>query len=302
MEALRTGLKCAGLSCSADFTKRCALPFYGAQLAKFVNASPNRGDQDDTERASADIQGLIKSYKRQAEKKVSRRQGKRAAENIDPDDETREGKRALPKSTDQEDIERILPKVLRQSLALVDNVVPNVGQMVVEATPFLREVATYLENPTAHAEIDGLLRTEIETAQRQADAIFIVSHSLGTVVSYSVLQHLAKNQYGGIPVHWVTLGSPLGVLGVQAIMKQHCKLDFNWPSPVQSWMNASDERDVVALARRLDRETFFRGSKQTRFDVVNFTDIANKTLNSHGISGYLSDPVVARWIISRETR
>jgi hypothetical protein len=302
MKALRAGLKRAGLPCSPDFRERCSLPFYGAQLAKVVNARINDGEEDDVQRGSSDLEELIKCYERQAQNMPRRKKETRTQTRVDPDEMPRGGRRSLRKSYNPEEFERKLPKAIRQTLAVVDNLVPNVAQMVVEATPFLREVAAYLQNRKARTEIDEMLRSEIETTQSKADNILIVSHSLGTVVSYSVLQHLLKDQFSGVPVHWITLGSPLGILGVQAIMKERCKLDFNWPAPVQSWMNASDERDVVALARRLDRETFFRGSKQTRFDVVNFTDIENETFNSHGISGYLSDPVVAHWLVSRETQ
>lgn len=56
---------------------------------------------------------------------------------------------------------------------------------------------------------------------------------------------------------------------------------------METWFNALDERDVVAL-QPLDGTTFAVDPP-----IDNYTGVRNRTENAHGISGYLDDPQVA---------
>ena len=111
----------------------------------------------------------------------------------------------------------------------------------------------------------------------------VVSHSLGTVVAYSVLGSDPRRLK--VPL-FVTVGSPLGVRAIRDQLRP-----LRYPSLVDGWYNAFDTRDVVALYP-LDG---------TNFPVVpsieNNSAVKNHTDNRHGIDGYLDDPAVAKRII-----
>ncbi|WP_133061137.1 hypothetical protein [Paraburkholderia hospita] len=112
----------------------------------------------------------------------------------------------------------------------------------------------------------------------------IVSHSLGTVVAYSVLTTDRRSLQ--IPL-LVTVGSPLAVRAVRDQFRP-----LRSPSSVTTWYNAFDTRDVVALYP-LDADNF-----PVRPTVVNNPTVKNHTDNRHGIAGYLDDPDVARQILT----
>jgi hypothetical protein len=84
---------------------------------------------------------------------------------------------------------------------------------------------------------------------------------------------------------YVTVGSPLGVGAIKQLIGRP-----RHPECAKGWFNAMDPRDVVAL-HPLDNAHF-------RVDpaIENKTDVDNATENRHGISGYLSDPEIARRI------
>jgi len=105
-----------------------------------------------------------------------------------------------------------------------------------------------------------------------------------TIVTYRVLRDFAKKvSVRGL----VTVGSPLGLTTVRNHLAPPA---LAMPAGVAKWHNAFDPRDVVAL-EPLDTSTWnIKPLIENKGDVDNFTD------NRHGISGYLDDPKVARWI------
>lgn len=205
-----------------------------------------------------------------------------------------QGEKNDPKlSADADDVVRSTT-MIRGALSAIERLTPWAGNIVI---PLLREVAAYFDNSVARKKIDSMLLEHLTRARNSSEKIILVSHSLGTIISYCVLHELSKSVRWP-PIHWITLGSPLGVHAVQKRLRKICHLDRVWPGVVSSWMNASDPRDITALAPRLDRESFFTSGKSRRFDIVNFSDLKNNTSNRHGIEGYLSDPVAALWILS----
>jgi hypothetical protein len=143
---------------------------------------------------------------------------------------------------------------------------------------FLRSVHTYLTLPDARSEIDGLVARAIADS---AEPTVVVSHSLGTVVAYNVLNSIAA-------IHvkrFVTIGSPLAI---NAVVSRLPPSKPGHEFPVSDWYNAFDDRDIVAL-NPLDAS-----SLRARSGIRNEHDgIENKTDNHHGISGYLEIPVIA---------
>ncbi|GKS65430.1 hypothetical protein YTPLAS72_27340 [Nitrospira sp.] len=132
------------------------------------------------------------------------------------------------------------------------------------------------------------LRTSIENGVRQAlmpnVPTVVVSHSLGTVVSYKLLRQEGTREGWKVPLY-VTLGSPLAVAPIKKRLAPN-----KHPECVGTWFNAMDERDTIAL-HPLDEHHF-----PITPAITNKRDIQNHTENRHGIVGYLTDQSVARQI------
>lgn len=165
---------------------------------------------------------------------------------------------------------------LQGVLKVIDRHVPLAsGASIALAT---NDVYQYLDNIG--------IRDEIENGVRQAlkpDVPTVVAaHSLGTVVAYNLLRREGVAQRWQVPL-FVTLGSPLAVTAIRKklVPNRH-------PACVGRWLNAMDERDVVALYP-LDADNF-----PIDPEITNKRDVDNPTSNRHGISGYLSDPEVAQ--------
>jgi hypothetical protein len=164
---------------------------------------------------------------------------------------------------------------LQGILKAVDTYVPGAsGASIALAT---NDVYQYLKNPVIHK----MLNDGVRAAITPGIPTVVVSHSLGTVVAYDLLNKDPQANAWQVPL-FVTLGSPLGVQAIRKAVKP-----IAHPACAGSWFNALDERDVVALYP-LNEE---------RFDVdpaiENKTDVDNPTTNRHGISGYLGDAEVA---------
>ena len=145
---------------------------------------------------------------------------------------------------------------------------------------FTRDVFLYTTRAGVRAEIDRLVAKQLTE-----EPTVVVGHSLGSVVTYSVLRNDARVLR--VPLY-VTVGCPLGV---RAVRDQFRPLRF--PDSVSAWFNAYDPRDVVALYP-LDAANFpVTPSVENKGDVDNYTD------NRHGIVAYLDDKAVAQRIISK---
>jgi hypothetical protein len=160
-------------------------------------------------------------------------------------------------------IDRYVPKGSGISIALATN-----------------DVYQYLTNPG--------IKKVIETGVRQAITprvpCVVVSHSLGTVVSYNLLRGQGEKLGWDVPL-FVTLGSPLGVTAIKETMRP-----LRAATCVGQWFNAMDKRDVVALYPLNEKNFNIDPAIQNKVDVDNHTE------NRHGIAGYLDDKEVARRI------
>jgi hypothetical protein len=148
-----------------------------------------------------------------------------------------------------------------------------------------KDVYTYLRSPGVRDSIDASFR-----AAMSKEPTVVVAHSLGSIVAYNVLRREAASQGWQVPT-LITVGCPLGVVSVMQALRPITR-----PDGVGDWFNAFDTRDVVAL-HPLDAAHF-----PVTPAVENFDGVRNPTSNRHGISGYLSDPIVARRISDALTR
>ena len=144
---------------------------------------------------------------------------------------------------------------------------------------FTRDVFLYTTRAGVRDEIDQIVASKL-TEQPTV----VVSHSLGTIVAYSVLRTDRRSLR--VPL-LVTVGSPLAVRAVRDQFRP-----LRSPSSVDAWYNAFDTRDVVALYP-LDADNF-----PVRPAIENNPTVKNHTENRHGIVGYLDNPDVARRILN----
>ena len=152
------------------------------------------------------------------------------------------------------------------------------GEASIDA--FTRDVYVYLTNDAVAQVIDKIVVDAVGN-----EPCVVVAHSLGSIVAYRCLRELGARARVRC---FITVGSPLGVT---AIREHLFPPALARPEGVASWFNAFDRRDVVAL-RPLDKGTW-----DIDPPIENSGAVDNHTDNRHGISGYLDDPVIARWIV-----
>lgn len=141
---------------------------------------------------------------------------------------------------------------------------------------FAHDVFQYLHRNAFREVMDAGVRS----AFLPGSEAVVVSHSLGTVLAYNVLNKKSEASLK-VPL-FMTLGSPLAIRAVKDKLQP-----IAHPAVAHRWVNAMDERDVVALFPLT----------ADHFNVVpaieNLTEVDNFTENRHGIAGYLSDREVA---------
>jgi hypothetical protein len=173
---------------------------------------------------------------------------------------------------------------VRAGLIALDRHVP--GASAASVALVTRDVYRYLRSQGVRDAIEGGIRQALTPGEETV----VVSHSLGTVVAYNLLRREGQAQGWKVPL-LVTLGSPLAV----SVIKQTLR-PLAHPPVVSRWFNAYDPDDVVSLYG-LDAKHF-----PVDPEVENYNKVQNKTPNQHGISGYLTDPTVARTIYEALTK
>lgn len=161
---------------------------------------------------------------------------------------------------------------------VIESVSPLRGTLALRV---LGQAHAYIRNQHVHDEVNKLVRPLFE----DDEPAIVVSHSLGTIVAYSMLREFARNGRPRQSPLLVTLGSPLGIDSVRkGFPKPRTR-----PDHVQRWVNCADPEDFVALRVELTNDNFGPG-------IENYSDFENGHDDPHSIVGYLSDPRVARQI------
>lgn len=264
IEAWRAGLDKNGLRMPLAESD-IAFPFYGDTLyalAKNIDA----GDVPDvilkgdgTDRARQEFIGAIVT-------EIAERRGI-------TDEEV-----ALEAGADVREKGLLNNKWVRAILKVIDRKVP-LGSGTAIAL-FTNDVYQYLRNPGVRDRIE----TGVRAAMRPKVPTVVVGHSLGSIVAYNLLKRDGEALDWKVPL-FLTVGSPLGVTQIYKSLRP-----VRHPACAERWYNAMDPRDVVALYP-LTKDTFDIDPA-----IENKVDVRNDTSNRHGITGYLSDPEVARRI------
>lgn len=145
----------------------------------------------------------------------------------------------------------------------------------------LGQAHAYIRNQHVH----DLVNDEVRPVFEDDEPAIIVSHSLGTVVSYALLRGFAREGRPRQSPLWLTLGSPLGI---DSVRKGFTKPRVR-PADVVRWVNGADPEDFVALRPALSPEDYGP-------EVENISDIENGSENPHSIVRYLSDKRIAKAI------
>ena len=116
----------------------------------------------------------------------------------------------------------------------------------------LPDVGAYFFGGHAEAMREPLRRILRAPDVRLASPLAIVSHSLGTVVSYHVL---SEPEFVDLRVdQWLTLGSPLGIDEIRWLATRGEGHPAPMPPGVRHWTNIADPLDPVALDGTLHDE------------------------------------------------
>ncbi|AWK81326.1 hypothetical protein [Photobacterium damselae] len=149
---------------------------------------------------------------------------------------------------------------------------------------WLTDVYRYFHDPAFALEIEKPLIRLLQ--QYRHHSITLISHSLGTVIAYNVLQTLAAQRTTqDITIDkWITLGSPLGLASVKAQLKRNLQGSLAVPENVLAWHNYSDKRDIVCIDGDL-ADDFARNNSGV--SVQDFQVVNAYPGNPHKSYGYL---------------
>jgi hypothetical protein len=165
-------------------------------------------------------------------------------------------------------------KWIKAIVRVIERASPGHG---VFALRLLTQAHAYIRNKNVHDEVNNLVRPLFE----DDEPLIIVSHSLGTVISYSLLREFSDLSRPRQSPLFLTLGSPLGI---DSVRRGFAKPRIR-PRWVRRWVNASDPNDFVALRPELSIEDYGEG-------VENYINV-NNGKDSHAAAGYLTDTWVA---------
>jgi hypothetical protein len=178
---------------------------------------------------------------------------------------------------------------VRAIMQALDSSSPTISGLTIALAT--HDVYVYLKNSAVRNKINSGM---IEAMTPGVESV-VVGHSLGSIVSYHLLQAEGTKHGWNVP-QFITVGAPLGVTsireGLPGLLDPAERSNYT-PKCVRSWYNAMDPLDAVSLYP-LDAQHFpLRPPEPT---IENKMDVKNPEPNHHGIRGYLGDPVVAKRI------
>ena len=162
-------------------------------------------------------------------------------------------------------------------LRLLEGMAPWLGDATLR---LLSQAYVYLKRPGTSAKVDSIVAPVL----KPGSPTVIVSHSLGTVITFKLLRNLAAAAGPRTPLY-TTLGSPLAIQCVKgALGKPRLK-----PACVDVWLNARDPDDFITLGEDLDAQTFAA-------TITNIANVRHLGFDKHSVDGYLSDRRIAEAI------
>lgn len=156
---------------------------------------------------------------------------------------------------------------------------------------FLPEVAMYFYDEERREEIKNRFKTTLNKVDGEC---IIISHSMGTIISYDVLRDFDDSSVS--VTNLITMGSPLGMPSVQRQLLESGKTIegeiLPFPPVVQNWINVYDFRDpVTAGDRTLDSSLYEKGTEIKDFMIPNAAE------DPHWAEGYLKSAPVKKLLL-----
>jgi hypothetical protein len=208
-----------------------------------------------------------------------------------------------------------LVKVMAGALSVKDTVMKS----------FLRETELYDQDQYIADKIREPLESELRDAWDRGKDVALVSHSMGTFISYDVLWRFSHRRERGFWRYrnhrvklFATMGSPLGDPTVRDLLfARHHKKHTNrqYPTNIDRWHNYACLGDVVAHQHDFESDFFDqmrdvkalpRRPKDRAIDYANlhnpFTVVSHKgnkndeKRNPHKSYGYLVQPRLGSWL------
>lgn len=202
---------------------------------------------------------------------------------------------------------------LGSALTIKDNVIEE----------YMREVRLYKNDQYIAEQIRQPLEDYLTEAWDKKHKVVIISHSMGTFISYDVLwkfSHRSEDKYtkyrNKVVDYFITMGSPLGDDSLRDFMlierwkkapKQEAEEERKrlYPLNIKQWHNFSAYGDVVCHDSTLE-DDFFKGMKENK--VRNYTGkqlrdyvklynpyvTADDKKNPHKSYGYLIQPKLSQ--------
>ena len=189
------------------------------------------------------------------------------------------------------------------------------------AEPLIRTFARDVEhywNPDSEfgTNVRRRLTKPLQKALIEGDNIFLVSHSLGTMIAYDVLWKFSRyGEYqklrdtGNKLTTLVTLGSPLGNETVKNNLKGcHASGARRYPSLIHTWKNFAAEDDYISHDETL-KDDYRKMKRANLVDSINDCHPYNLAVrygkaNPHHGVGYLIHPqfidVLENWLSSQD--
>lgn len=177
------------------------------------------------------------------------------------------------------------------------------------------DLTAYLTSQRVGSEIRARLQQVLEPALAAGDDICLVTHSLGCMVAYDVFwKYSFRSEYAHMRVAgrkvalWLTIGCPLGEVGVQRNLLDGMVLeDEKYPrDQFLDWVNVHAADDYIAHVESM-RSAFstMRSKKYCRsitdrkiYNCWYYRDATKGRLvsNPHDLYGYLMNQDTARYI------
>lgn len=209
-----------------------------------------------------------------------------------------------------------LVKILAGALTVKDDVMKT----------YLSETKFYDEDQYIADRMRKPLEDELRRAWDDGCEIALLSHSMGTFISYDVLWRFSHRKVRGFREHrnnrvqmFVTMGSPLADSSVRGLLfaRHHRGAGKRrFPTNIDRWHNYACLGDVVSHQHNFNRD-FFEPMKDVKifptgpgksgidytklhnpFEVVSHVDNkGSEKRNPHKSYGYLVQPRLATWLV-----
>jgi pimeloyl-ACP methyl ester carboxylesterase len=181
---------------------------------------------------------------------------------------------------------------IRQQLTAIAGRVPGLASTV--AQRLTQDTYRYFSNERVRCSVDRRLAAVLARAKSDGRPLVIVAHSMGSLVTFSVLLHAPGSGVDYDVSTLITAGSQVGVEAVRkALLGTMTATRAPLPPSVREWLNFSARGDPLAfpVAGYIDAPVATRAPHDVAIDAP-YPD------SPHDMRSYLSSPQVARAILA----